>query len=228
MERRMKYSLIEDEAARKVLFYERKREIIKKLSELSTLCGVKTCGVIYSPYNPELEAWPSREGAEGVITEFMEVPVAKRTERMVSQEAFLRERIASVQLQLQKLRAENRDFQIQNIMFGCLRGEIDMSNLGELDNQDLTSFIDKCIDKLICRAKHLRENGESSSPLSLLPPSRPLVVPDLDVVQVGDNDRENEIQNHQNLIQRQYDFLIEYYEDEDVPSMEGSHPPTYN
>ncbi|XP_023637089.1 MADS-box transcription factor PHERES 2 isoform X3 [Capsella rubella] len=82
MERRMKYSLIEDEAARKVLFYERKREIIKKLSELSTLCGVKTCGVIYSPYNPELEAWPSREGAEGVITEFMEVPVAKRTERM--------------------------------------------------------------------------------------------------------------------------------------------------
>ncbi|EOA35682.1 hypothetical protein CARUB_v10020903mg [Capsella rubella] len=227
------------------------------MSELSTLCGIKTCGVIYSPYNPEPEAWPSREGAERVISEFLEVPIEKR--RMVTQEALLCERIAREQRQLQKLRTENRDSEMQNIMFGFLRREIDVPNLGELNIPDLISFIDKYINKLTCRAKQLRENGESSSSLPL---SRPPVAPNSVVIPVEDNDHKNH--NQQNLIQRQNDFrqvpqkihkfnmnmnvnldlslnlnsnsnrrmildlnqIPNAEEHEDIPSMEGSNPPT--
>ncbi|CAL9240149.1 unnamed protein product, partial [Arabidopsis halleri] len=47
---------------------------MKKLTEPVTPCKVKTCAVVYSPYNSNSEAWPSREGVEEVVSEeFMEV-----------------------------------------------------------------------------------------------------------------------------------------------------------
>ncbi|XP_019085613.1 PREDICTED: MADS-box transcription factor PHERES 2-like [Camelina sativa] len=198
MRRKTKYSLIEDEASRKRSFIKRKKGMMKKLAQLSTLCDIKTCAVIYSPYNPDPEAWPSREGAEKVISDFMEVPMDDRNKRSFDQERFLRVRIAKEEAKLQKMRTGNQNFEIQNIMFGCLKGEIDVHKLGEKDIQDLNSFIDTYINKLTCR-QNLMENGGSSSRLPLS------VVADAVVVPVGDYDHMNQNQNQQNLIQRQKD-----------------------
>ncbi|XP_010431464.1 PREDICTED: MADS-box transcription factor PHERES 2-like [Camelina sativa] len=172
---------------------------MKKLAQLSTLCDIKTCAVIYSPYNADPEAWPSREGTEKVISDFMEVPTDDRNKRMFDQERSLRVRIAKEEAKLRKMRTKNQNFEIQNIMFGCLRGEIDVHKLGEKDYQDLSSFIDTYINKLTCRRQNLMENGESSSHL---PPS---VVADAVVAPTGDYDHMNQNQNQLNLIQRQKD-----------------------
>ncbi|XP_010419134.1 PREDICTED: MADS-box transcription factor PHERES 2-like [Camelina sativa] len=172
---------------------------MKKLAELSTLCDVKMCAVIYSPYNPNPEAWPSREGAEKVISNFMEVPMDGRIKRMSDQEGFLRKRIAKEEAKLQKMHTENQNFEMENIMFGFLKGEIDVHKLGPKDLQDLSSFVDTYIDKLTYRRQNLMENGESSS---RLPPS---VVADTVAVPVRDYDHMNQNQNKQESIQRQKD-----------------------
>ncbi|XP_019093602.1 PREDICTED: MADS-box transcription factor PHERES 2-like [Camelina sativa] len=205
MKRKMKYLLIENEASRKRSFIKRKKGMMKKLAELSTLCDVKMCAVIYSPYTPDPEAWPSREGAEKVISDFMEVPMDDRNKRMVDQEGFLRKRIAKEEAKLQKLRTESQNFEIQNIMFGCLKGEIDVHKLGEKDLQDLSSFVDTYIDKLTYRMQNFMENGESSS---RLPPS---VVADAVAVPIGDYGHMNQNQDQQKSMQRQSDFLIELF-----------------
>ncbi|XP_010441729.1 PREDICTED: MADS-box transcription factor PHERES 2-like [Camelina sativa] len=200
-----KILLIENEASRKRSFIKRKKGMMKKLAELSTLCDVKMCAVIYSPYNADPEAWPSREGAEKVISDFMEVLVDDRNKRMLDQEGFLRKRIAKDEAKLQKLRTENQNFEIPNCLFGCLKGEIDVHKLGEKDLQNLSFFVDTYIDKITCRMQNLMENGESSS---RLPPS---VVVDAVAVPVGDYDHMNQNQNQQKSIQRQSDFLIELF-----------------
>ncbi|XP_010513662.2 PREDICTED: MADS-box transcription factor PHERES 2-like [Camelina sativa] len=202
----MKHSLIENEASRKRSFIKRKKGMMKKLAQLSTLCDIKTCAVIYSPYNLDPEAWPSREGAEKVISDFMEVSTGDRNKRMFDQERFLHERIAKEEAKLQKMHTDNQNFEIQNIMFGCLKGEIDVHKLGEKDRQDLSSFIDTYINKLTCRRQNLMENGESSSRLP------PYVVADAVVVPVGDYDHVNQNQNQQKSIQRQGDLLIEPFQ----------------
>lgn len=61
---------IANDSARKATFKKRKKGLIKKVSELSTLCGIEACAVIYSPYDTEPEVWPSVVGAHRAIARF--------------------------------------------------------------------------------------------------------------------------------------------------------------
>ncbi|CAL9240147.1 unnamed protein product [Arabidopsis halleri] len=175
-----KLSLIENGTSRKKSFNKRKPELMKELTEPVTLCDVKACAVIYSPYNSNREALPSRECVEEVVSEeFMEVSRNNRNKSMMDQEALLRERIEKEQMELKKLRDENRDLRAREIMWGCLGGNIDVHQLGEKDLQDLSSVIDNYLNSVTSRIEILKKNGESSSSLP------PLVVPDLNVEEDG-------------------------------------------
>ncbi|KAG7585998.1 Transcription factor MADS-box [Arabidopsis thaliana x Arabidopsis arenosa] len=180
MNMKKKLSLIKNGTSRKTTFNKRKPRLMKKLTELVTLYDVKACAVIHSPYNSNPEAWPSREGVEEVVSEFMEVSRKDRNKKMMDQDAFLRQRIESEQAQLQKLRDENRDLKTREIMWGCLEGDIDVHQLGEKDLQDLSSTIDNYLNCVTNRFENLKKNGESSSSLP------PLVVPDLNVEEDAD------------------------------------------
>nr|BAN63694.1 pheres2 [Arabidopsis halleri subsp. tatrica] len=175
-----KLLLIKNGTSRKTTFNKRKPRLMKKLTELVTLYDAKACAVIYSPYNSNPEAWPSREGVEEVVSEFMEVSRKDQNKNMMDQEALLRQRIESEQAQLQKLRDENRDLKTREIMWGCLKGDIDVHRLGEKDLQDLTSTIDNYLNCVTSRIENLKTNGESSSSLP------PVVVPDLNSEEDGD------------------------------------------
>ncbi|CAD5332761.1 unnamed protein product [Arabidopsis thaliana] len=65
--KKVKLSLIANERSRKTSFMKRKDGIFKKLHELSTLCGVQACALIYSPFIPVPESWPSREDTPNAI-----------------------------------------------------------------------------------------------------------------------------------------------------------------
>jgi SRF-type transcription factor (DNA-binding and dimerisation domain) len=53
---------IQNDAIRRATFKKRKKGLIKKASELSTLCGVDTCVVIYGPQDQKPEVWPFTKG----------------------------------------------------------------------------------------------------------------------------------------------------------------------
>ncbi|XP_010497128.1 PREDICTED: agamous-like MADS-box protein AGL36, partial [Camelina sativa] len=179
--RKLKLSLIANERSRKKTFMKRKKGIMKKLHELTTLCGVQACGVIYSPYQAVPEVWPSKEGAQEVAMKFMEIPMATRTKKMMDQDTYLREQITKIKEQVDKLAAENQELQVKRFMFDCLEGKMSKYHYGAKDLHDLHRYIDQYINQLTQRMQSLVENGESSS----FPPL-PIGVADINPPAVAD------------------------------------------
>ncbi|AEE31379.1 AGAMOUS-like 92 [Arabidopsis thaliana] len=186
MRTKTKLVLIPDRHFRRATFRKRNAGIRKKLHELTTLCDIKACAVIYSPFeNPTV--WPSTEGVQEVISEFMEKPATERSKTMMSHETFLRDQITKEQNKLESLRRENRETQLKHFMFDCVGGKMSEQQYGARDLQDLSLFTDQYLNQLNARKKFLTEYGESSSsvpPLFDVAGANPPVVADQAAVTV--------------------------------------------
>ncbi|CAE5959331.1 unnamed protein product [Arabidopsis arenosa] len=162
MRSKLKLSFIANNNVRRTTFKKRKGGITKKLHDLTTLCDVKACAVIYSPYeNPTV--WPSTEGVKEAVSEFMERPVTEQSKRMMNHETFLQGRITKETKKLERLRRENRESELKQFMFDCVGGKMSEHQYDARDLQDLSSHIDHYINKLKSRLNLLTNNGESSS-----------------------------------------------------------------
>ncbi|CAH8387939.1 unnamed protein product [Eruca vesicaria subsp. sativa] len=58
---------------------KRKKGLLKKVNELSTLCGINACAIIYSPYDTNPEVWPSNFGVQRVISDYRQLPEMETT-----------------------------------------------------------------------------------------------------------------------------------------------------
>ncbi|XP_021295736.1 agamous-like MADS-box protein AGL80 [Herrania umbratica] len=166
--RKEKFSYIVDDSARKATFRIRKKGLLKKASELSTLCGIEACVIIYSPYDTQPVVWPSPEGAQSVLSDFKKVPTMDQSKKMMNQESFLRQRIEIANQQLQRQSKDNREKEITQVMFQCLAGQgleslnmKDLNDLGRLLEQNLED-IDKRIDTLT-KASHSQGSVAAAS-----------------------------------------------------------------
>ncbi|KEH29199.1 MADS-box transcription factor family protein [Medicago truncatula] len=54
--------------ARKTTYNKRQKGLFKKVYELSTLCGVEACAIVYGPYEPQPKIWPSPQGVQTVLS----------------------------------------------------------------------------------------------------------------------------------------------------------------
>ncbi|EOA39039.1 hypothetical protein CARUB_v10011611mg, partial [Capsella rubella] len=161
-----KLSLIPDPTRRKASFKKRKRGIQKKLDEITTLCDVKACAVINSPFEKNPVVWPSKEGIKEVVSEFQQVPEYKRYTYMVNLETYLKERIGKATESLRKLREENYESQLKQIMFDCLIGTMKVQSCNPMGYDNLIGYIDSYLKRIEVSMQLHAENGESSS----LPP----------------------------------------------------------
>ncbi|PPD79706.1 hypothetical protein GOBAR_DD23359 [Gossypium barbadense] len=59
--KKVKLAYITDDLARKATYKKRTKGLMKKLSELSTLCDIDACSIMYSPYESELESFLSQK-----------------------------------------------------------------------------------------------------------------------------------------------------------------------
>ncbi|KAK9706582.1 hypothetical protein RND81_07G136700 [Saponaria officinalis] len=139
--------------ARKVSFNKRKKCLVKKLTEITTLCDVEGCAVIYNPGEdePESKVFPAND-----ISKFTE---ADRTKKMLSQESYVMERIDKAGDQLQKLQAQNRERKASDLWFEYLvdstKSLVDLSDwdLHDLDKLNARNIrqIDQYIEDVRAR-----------------------------------------------------------------------------
>ncbi|XVF05882.1 hypothetical protein REPUB_Repub06bG0000300 [Reevesia pubescens] len=149
--KKVKLAYITNDSARKATYKKRKKGLMKKVSELSTLCGIEACAIIYSPYESQPEVWPSSAGVQRVLSEFKKMPEMEQSKKMVNQETFLRQRIAKANEQLKKQCKDNREKEMTQVMFQILTGK-GFHNLNMMDLNDLGWLIDqnlKDIDKRV-------------------------------------------------------------------------------
>ncbi|CAK8566080.1 unnamed protein product [Lathyrus sativus] len=148
--KKVKLAYITCNSKRRETFRKRKSGIMKKVNEISTLCGIEACAIIYDKNNPQPEVWPSDAGVRNVLFKFRSLPEVERSKKMVDQEAFLRQSIAKIYEQLKKQREETRKKEMTNIIHHYIQsGEFNAMNLmSKHDLNDLSSFIDENLKEI--------------------------------------------------------------------------------
>ncbi|XP_004496032.1 agamous-like MADS-box protein AGL80 [Cicer arietinum] len=153
--KKVKLAFISDDSARKATYKKRKKGIIKKVSELTILCGIPACAIISNPFDSQTEVWPDPEGAKHVIERYQKSSVIDETKN-VNQESFLLQRIVKARDQLKKQRLENHEKDLTILMFGYMQtknlpdhltvaelkdfDKLIHKNLKEIDNQIATTL----------------------------------------------------------------------------------------
>ncbi|RDX88810.1 Agamous-like MADS-box protein AGL80, partial [Mucuna pruriens] len=158
---------ITNASKRKITLKKRKNGLIKKMDEISTLCEIEACAIIYTPNDPKPEVWPSDSGVKRVISRFRGLSELKQSKKMLNQESLLRQMITKAQEQLRKQRNENRKKEMTHLMFQYLTlgkifdnpSLIDLNDLLWLINLNLNE-IEKNINKIqIQEVTPIIENG---------------------------------------------------------------------
>ncbi|KAL2463419.1 agamous-like MADS-box protein AGL80 [Forsythia ovata] len=171
--KKVKLAFITNDSARKATFKKRKKGLMKKVSELSTLCGIDTCAIIYSPYESQPEVWPDTRGVHRVLAQFKRMPEMEQSKKMVNQESFIRQRIAKASEQLKKQHKENREKEITQVMYQCLTGK-GLQNLMMADLNDLGWLIDQNLKEIYKRIDELKKTAPPPPP-PRPPPEAPQV-----------------------------------------------------
>ncbi|XP_058752348.1 agamous-like MADS-box protein AGL80 [Vicia villosa] len=161
--KKVKLAYILNDSARKATFKKRKKGLMKKVSELSTLCGIDACAIIYSPYDPQPEVWPSPIGVQRVLSKFRRMPELEQSKKMVNQESFLKQRIQKAKDQLTKQRKDNREKEMTQLMFQYLSDDKTMQNISMLDLNDMAWLIDQYLKDINRRVEMLSKNGQGQS-----------------------------------------------------------------
>ncbi|KAH7571241.1 hypothetical protein JRO89_XS04G0005100 [Xanthoceras sorbifolium] len=183
--KKVKLAYIANDSARKATFKKRKKGLMKKVSELSTLCGIDACAIVFSPYDSQPEVWPSNLGVQRVLSNFKKMPEMEQSKKMVNQDSFLRQRIVKATEQLKKQRKDNREKEMTQVMFQSLVGRsihqfniMDLNDLGWLIEQYLKEVYKK--DDAYNKLAAIAAGASSSSglPIPLPPPQHP-ATPDL-------------------------------------------------
>ncbi|KAK2634645.1 hypothetical protein Ddye_029437 [Dipteronia dyeriana] len=134
--RKVKLCYIANDSTRKVTFKKRKKGLLKKVSELSTLCGIDACAIVYSPYENQPDVWPSHHEVQRILSQFKRMPEMEQSKRMVDQDSFLRQRIMKSNDQLIKQMKDNKEQEMNALMFETLVGR-SLHPLGIMDLNDL-------------------------------------------------------------------------------------------
>ncbi|KDP35104.1 hypothetical protein JCGZ_10946 [Jatropha curcas] len=157
----IKYELIPDESDRKASFKKRRVGFLKKLKELSTLCGVVACAIIFSDYNSSPDVWPSPSEATLVLEKFKNLPPNKKGKYMMDQETFLKKSIAKLKHKLEKETKKNQRMELELTLKKCI-ADGNVHHLDSLENaNDLSDLLQEKIERLsigIERAKSKTED----------------------------------------------------------------------
>ncbi|KAL3538354.1 hypothetical protein ACH5RR_001720 [Cinchona calisaya] len=156
--KKVKLAFITNDSARKATFKKRKKGLMKKVSELSTLCGIDACAIIYSPYDSQPEVWPNTVGVQRVISQFKRMPEMEQGKKMVNQESFIRQRIAKANEQLKKQNKDNREKEMTEVMYQCLTGK-GLQNMIMTDLNDLGWLLDQNLKEIYKRIEALKKTG---------------------------------------------------------------------
>ncbi|PQP98641.1 agamous-like MADS-box protein AGL80 [Prunus yedoensis var. nudiflora] len=112
---KVKLAWIENNNARKKRFRKRKGSLLKKVSEISTLCDAGAFAIVYAPDSDEPDVWPSPSEVKELIAKLQSIPEAERSRKMTDHETYLKETIAKLEQQLRKIKRQNYEMEM-NVM----------------------------------------------------------------------------------------------------------------
>ncbi|KAI9152772.1 hypothetical protein LWI28_000958 [Acer negundo] len=199
--KKVNLSWIVKHSARKASLKKRTVGLLKKVSELSILCGVEAFVIIYSPNDRQPVMWPTRQEVQEILTRFNNMPEMERTKKMENQETYLKERVSKLEEQFDQEQKKNMELKVSNLMHNVYEGNF----LDEMNVTDLESLVQFVNEKhTVIKIKlDLRQQASlsfdliaphSSSPLASASDQAPVMVP----YQMAPNFNESDYDHHKN------------------------------
>jgi hypothetical protein len=154
----VKLAFITKDTARKATYKKRVKGLMKKLNEITTLCGIKACGILFNPDDLEPQIWPSNEGVQSVLNQFLHVPEFDRDRKMLNHESYLKEKIQKLNEKLTKKTKENRKMEMTVQLYRFLeKGDI-TENLSIVDQDDLAYVINEKMEEINMKMMEMEIN----------------------------------------------------------------------
>lgn len=140
---KLRLEYITNNAMRKATFKKRRGGFVKKLTELTTLCGVEACAIIYSTYDSQPDVWPSPSGAQQAIYRYSVVPDVVQKKKAMSHESFIKQRTMAINQRVEKMRRVNTQKQTELLVLEHMYGLEYLGNLPQRTMSDVARQIDK-------------------------------------------------------------------------------------
>ncbi|KAI4308453.1 hypothetical protein L6164_031530 [Bauhinia variegata] len=158
---------LNNEKARNASFVKRKTGLIKKAYELSTLCGVDLCLLIYGPEpNAQPETWPLDPALVHRIIEKYHDKISERRPKHYDVQDFYKDRLNKVEAEIMKTR---KDY--LKLLYPTWDERFNMLDEATLRNfiSYLDSKIDACNQRISMQKRH-RYITEKREQLAIIPP----------------------------------------------------------
>ncbi|KAI5671893.1 hypothetical protein M9H77_12257 [Catharanthus roseus] len=131
---KMRLLFIVNSSRRKATYKRRNNILLKKWNELSTLCRIQACGIIFGQDDIEPEVCPS------ILAEFNNLLEEQLTRKTINQRTFLKKIVYKFTSQLREQQIRNHKKDITVLMFDILwleKQKLQFLNLQDLDNLDM-------------------------------------------------------------------------------------------
>ncbi|KAL8097193.1 hypothetical protein AgCh_030345 [Apium graveolens] len=126
------FARIADEKKRKESLRKRKAGLLKKMSELTILCGMEAAVVVCNREDNEPTVWPSKEEAKATINKFLDRSEVERKSRSHNTKSLFAQKCKRLKNKAERLKERNDrrilQAQITSIYDGKIRGLNGRSN----------------------------------------------------------------------------------------------------
>ncbi|MCL7024988.1 hypothetical protein MKW94_011628 [Papaver nudicaule] len=141
--KKVKLAYITNDTSRRATFKKRRKGLLKKVSELSTLCGVSACAIVYGPDDLQPEVWPEQLEATRVLMRFKSLPEMDQNKKQLNQESFMYNRIGKITEQFKKQQRENRYMEINGMFNHAAAGNCSVADVHPSDLTDLAWLLEE-------------------------------------------------------------------------------------
>ncbi|KEH34468.1 MADS-box transcription factor family protein [Medicago truncatula] len=128
------------------------------VDELTTLCGIDVCAILFSEFHSGPEVWPSPLEVQRIITKFKNYSEYEQGKKKLNQESYLMDRIMKSKEKLGKVQRTNWEMEKSLILFQCLVQENFINTLNTNVLNDLASEINEKLKEITSKMNQLDTN----------------------------------------------------------------------
>ncbi|TYG76652.1 hypothetical protein ES288_D03G130400v1 [Gossypium darwinii] len=164
--KKVQLAYITNDSSRKATYKKINKGLKKKMSELSTICGINACAIMYK--------------GQQVLSKFRMILEMEQRKNMVNQESFLSQRTVKVVEQLKKHCKDNQEKEMTLVMFNNICGKWVIHGFNFRDINDLNekiNNIDKRMDAFAMTPLYTQRASSSSSSSMVALPLMTMVMP---------------------------------------------------
>ncbi|CAN8259691.1 unnamed protein product [Cochlearia groenlandica] len=140
---------------------KRRLGLIKKVSELTILCGVKACLVIFSPNEVEPMLFPpSADAVRDLLDRYFALPIIEQKKKETSLEAYLKNKTSEAEERLRKIQKKNLEDEVVKLMKQLRLGR----SIGDFSDGEISKLLSFTKEKILNFRKRL-DPGQERPPL---------------------------------------------------------------